>query len=65
MLMKKPEHAVAGARGGERAEARFYYVVLFPVCLAASIISCIGRPASIWSEARRQANTIVPFIMMR
>lgn len=65
MLMKKPEHALGGARSGERAEARFYYFVLFPVCLAASAIACCARPASIWSEAKRQVNTIVPFIMMR
>lgn len=61
----------------ELNEARFYYVVLMPVCLIASVISMFSAavtgarageansPFSIWSKARSQANTIVPYIMMK
>jgi hypothetical protein len=78
MLSRKPEGlALVERHADERSEARFYYAILFPVCLIGSVASRLMRVAglgprrltspalSIWSEARRQVNTIVPYIMMR
>lgn len=78
MLLRKPEEMVMAARNAERSEARFYYFVLFPLCLVASLIGRVLRlvglggarlaqtqGCSVWADARRQVNTIVPFIMMR
>lgn len=77
MSTRKHSIELTPERRNERKEARFYYVVLMPVCLIASVISMISAtatgarasemnsPFSIWSKARAQANTIVPFIMMK
>lgn len=78
MRFRKPEGLEFVARNAdERSEARFYYAILFPLCLIGSIGSRVMRAAglgsrrlpspalSIWSDARRQVNTIVPYIMMR
>jgi hypothetical protein len=78
MSFRKSETlALVDRNAAERSEARFYYAILFPVCLIGSVGARLMRFAgfgarslsapslSVWSDARRQVNTIVPYIMMR
>jgi len=64
-------------RHAERAEYRFYYRIILPICLVSTIMSRLGsifhngednfmpRHRSILSEASSQANDIIPFIFSR
>lgn len=77
MFSKRYESNVAMTRKKELSEYRFYYAILIPVCLVSAIIARIMKPfqasmprhqhehKTVWTAAHAQANTIIPFIMMR
>ena len=77
MFTKRYESEAAMMRKRELSEYRFYYAILIPVCLVSAIVSRVMKPfrsskpryayeqKTVWTSAHTQANTIIPFIMMR
>ncbi|MEM7746637.1 MAG: hypothetical protein AAF346_00180 [Pseudomonadota bacterium] len=68
---------MATTRKKELSEYRFYYAILIPVCLVSAFMARVtklfqsSKPRhhqehkTVWTAAHAQANTIIPFIMMR